>query len=223
MKVDVTFVLDISGSMSDYWNKVVKGYNHFLKAQREAEGRCVFSLVLFGENVYTPIEGEDIEIAPDMIAEEYYDEHRKTGRCNRRLEGGTAYRDGVAEAIKKAQQRQANAKHKADKVIIITLSDGGDNESNIMLTQLTSKIENQRAEGWEFMFIGIGYMDANDYYKATRGYADGSHIFVHVNRSSKDDVNVIYETLDETLTVMREGEATAADLAGIYNKHKKEG
>lgn len=149
MKKDYThiiFILDRSGSMMGVWNDVKGGYAEFVKQNKEAKGKCTFSLTAFDTeylvvNSVVPINevSEQLEVYP---------------------RGGTALYDAVGRTIVEQGEKLAALPEdeRPDKVLCVIQTDGYENSSQEYngpaLQQLIT--EQKDKYNWDFNFVGAG-------------------------------------------------------------------
>lgn len=135
MKVDVTFVVDRSGSMFNASKDVEGSIATFLEEQSAVSGDIKFSLVEFNAEVNIVCSAVELEDFPKYV-------HKPRG--------GTALNDAVGIAVTEALSRQA------DRYIIVVQTDGHENSSRYWsqkaLKTLISSLE--ATEKWEFVFVG---------------------------------------------------------------------
>ena len=132
---ELVFILDKSG-----------GFNSMLNKQREENGECRVTTVLF-DNRYTLLHDRiDIRAVSPMTEKEYF------------VGGSTALLDAIGRTIGKisAVQKNTAEDYRADKVIFIIITDGAENSSReFSAKQVKNLIEREKeAHGWEFLFLG---------------------------------------------------------------------
>jgi len=141
--VDITFLLDRSGSMRRIAEATIQGFNQFLKDRQQADGEGRMTLVQFndkGDALYLGIPVR--EIVP-LDAASY------------RPWGNTALLDALGWAVEQTKARLAVAGG-ARKVVFVVLTDGVENASrHYSRSQVFDMITRQREQhGWEFLFLG---------------------------------------------------------------------
>ncbi len=143
---ELVFILDKSGSMGGLEKDTIGGFNSMLKKQKEEQGECRVTTVLF-DNRYTLLHDRiDIQAVSPMTAREY---------C---VGGSTALLDAMGRTIGKisAVQRNTAEEFRAEKVIFIIITDGEENASKeFSSTEVKKMIRREQEEhGWEFLFLG---------------------------------------------------------------------
>lgn len=165
--VNVIAILDMSGSM---WGKEVEtrgGFNSFLEQakadQRKEGGKVTVSLTCFDTEFIKVFDTTPIEQARVITALEY------TPR------GNTALYDAIGRTI------SGRTFPKEEKVMVIITTDGQENSSTDWVDRTSvhrsgyggdpgrlvrELIAQKEAEGWEFMFLGVGL----DAFAASRAF-----------------------------------------------------
>ena len=142
---ELAFILDKSGSMHGLEKDTIGGFNSMLDKQKAAEGECRVTTVLFDSNYTLLHDRIDIAAVRPMTDEDY---------C---AGGSTALLDAVGTTIDKIRNVQKNSAEegRAEKVLFVIITDGMENSSReYSLRNVRSMIEEQRKNGWEFVFLG---------------------------------------------------------------------
>ena len=144
LPVDITLILDRSGSMQSLSNQVILSFNDFLEEQKTIEGEATVSLVQFNHEYSLVYEGIDLQNAKQLNTDNYH------------AIGNTALFDAIGRTIQETKERVKPGT--ADVVFVIT-TDGLENASQ---EYSGSQIKDMIAEcetdyGWHFM-----YLAAND-------------------------------------------------------------
>lgn len=143
----INLVLDRSGSMHGGKRAgAIEGVNAFFAEQRALEGEALLSLTLFNTDFDVRYVGADLSEVPDLgTAENPY-------QCV----GGTALYDAVITTIKGTDEWLLNHRDFTGKVLCLINTDGEENSSTATLDQVNDLINAKTAQGWEFMFLGVG-------------------------------------------------------------------
>lgn len=138
--VDITMILDRSGSMGSLTEKVISSYNDFLDEQKTVEGEALFTLIQFDDKYEPNYAGVDIQKAGELTTTSY--EPR----------GRTALFDAIGRTIVETKERITPGT--SDVVFVIT-TDGLENASQEYTgEQINELIESCESEyGWHFMFL----------------------------------------------------------------------
>ena len=115
----ICIVLDASGSMSSIEDDTKGSFNAFLKKQKESEGKTVFDLYQFSDNVKRIVEHVDLATFSDDLMAKY--------TCS----GCTALNDAVCTAIDTLGKELASMKEedRPENVVFVIITDGMENAS----------------------------------------------------------------------------------------------
>ncbi len=149
MKKDLTelvFILDKSGSMAGLEKDTIGGFNSMLARQREEDGECRVTTVLF-DNGYELLHDRINIRAVAPISEKDY-----------RVGGTTALLDAIGLSVKKLAAVQMNTAeaYRAEKVLFVIITDGEENASRYFSAEKVKEMISHEKEkyGWEFIFLG---------------------------------------------------------------------
>lgn len=143
---ELVFIIDRSGSMSGLEADTVGGFNSLIEKQKNEEGECLVSAVLFNhmsEVIYDRKSLNDITV---MSRKDYIP-------C-----GSTALIDATAEAIRHIGlvHKYARKEDVPEHTLFVILTDGMENASTkYSRRELKEMISRQQEKyRWEFIFIG---------------------------------------------------------------------
>ena len=142
---ELVFILDRSGSMGGLEADTIGGFNAMLKKQREQEGKCFVSTVLFDHETLVLHDRIPIADVKPMTEKDY------------QVRGCTALLDAVGGSIGYIERVQGYLPegYRAEHVIFVITTDGMENASQkYTYSQVRSEIERKKADGWEFLFLG---------------------------------------------------------------------
>jgi uncharacterized protein YegL len=142
---ELVFVVDRSGSMGGLESDTIGGLNATLAKNREVEGECIVSIVLFDNTSEVIVDRKPIDEVDALTTAQY------------QVRGCTALLDAVGDAIRHAARVQGYMPdgHKAGKVIFVIITDGQENASRRRTyAEVKQMIEEKRSAGWEFVFLG---------------------------------------------------------------------
>lgn len=137
-RINITAILDRSGSMSSIIDDSIGGFNSFLKEQQESkDGEAWMSINLFDDT------HEELESLKPI------DQIKPLHRANYVPRGMTSLYDAIGKALTKlkADNHENN--------IIVILTDGGENSSReFNLSTINTMISEAEAKGWKFIYLG---------------------------------------------------------------------
>ena len=143
---ELVFILDKSGSMAGLESDTIGGFNSMLQKQREVEGECRITTVLFDNRYELLHDRIDIRAVSPMTEKEY------------RVGGSTALLDAIGRTIHKLAGVQKNTaeEYRAESVMFVIITDGQENASReFSPDKIKSMIQMEKEKyGWEFVFLG---------------------------------------------------------------------
>ena len=191
---DVTervFILDRSGSMSGLESDTIGGFNAMIEKQKQQEGECYVSTVLFDDESDVLHDRVRLENVPKMTDKDYT------------VRGCTALIDAIGGAIHHISNIHKYARPEdvpAHTMFVIT-TDGMENASRTYTSvQVKKMIEKQKEKyGWEFLFIGANI----DAVETASRYGIGRDRAVNY-RADKKGTDVLYRSISRTISDYRE-------------------
>ena len=142
---EVVFILDRSGSMSGLEEDTIGGYNSFLNKQKEEDGECLISTVLFNNKSEVVHDRIDIREIENMTRNDYF------------ASGATALIDAMGSSIHhiRSVHKYIREEDRPEHTIFVIITDGLENASHKYSSKEVKKmVEKQKKEGWEFIFLG---------------------------------------------------------------------
>ena len=143
---ELVFILDKSGSMSGLEKDTIGGYNSMLAKQKNVQGDCHITTVLFDNNYELLHDRIDIRAVSPITEKEY------------QVGGSTALLDAIGSTINKIgnAQKHTAEEYRAEKVMFVIITDGEENSSReYSAEKVKSQIERQKSKyNWEFIFLG---------------------------------------------------------------------
>ena len=142
--VNVSFLLDRSGSMNSLTEDVIGGFNTFVANQQSVAGNCIFTAAQFDgtdpfELLYDRVPITDVE---ELDADRY------------QPRGNTPLFDAVAALINNVQSGSGNTEAGVEQILVV-FTDGLENASRTWTRdQLFDLIEQKKMQGWTFVFMG---------------------------------------------------------------------
>lgn len=142
---ELVFILDRSGSMRGLENETIGGFNSMIEKQREIDGDCQVTTVLFDTEYELIHDRVDIRKISDLTNRQYY------------VRGATALLDAVGQTVDNIGNLLKNTAEelRPEKVIFVITTDGEENSSrNYSHTKIKEMIERQQTKyGWTFLFL----------------------------------------------------------------------
>lgn len=142
---EVVFIIDRSGSMARQESDIIGGFNAMIEKQRRSDYPALVTTVLFSNRLSTLHDRVPLEQVQPMTCSDY---------C---VGGNTALLDAMGETIRHIQNihRYARLEDRPAKTLFIIMTDGLENSSRQFNNgQIKRMVQEQRAVGWEFLFIG---------------------------------------------------------------------
>lgn len=144
--MDITIVLDRSGSMAAIREDTVGGFNTLLDEHKAQPGSANLTTVQFDDHYDVLYEGRRIQSVPSLTAQTFVPR------------GSTALLDAVGRTLNATGARLASQPEsgRAGKVLFVIMTDGMENASHeFSQRQISEMITHQREKySWEIVFIG---------------------------------------------------------------------
>lgn len=146
MKTELVFILDKSGSIHGLEQDTIGGFNSMLQKQKELDGECRITTVLFDNRYELLHDRIDIRAVSSMTEKEY------------QVGGTTALLDAIGRTVQKLVSVQKNTakEYRADRVLFVIITDGQENASREYSSDRVKEMIQLEKEkyGWEFVFLG---------------------------------------------------------------------
>lgn len=146
--MDVTILLDRSGSMGGERNEVIEGFNKILRDQQAmAEGEARLTLLQFDDHFQVDFENKPIKECSFLTEKDYVPR------------GGTHLLNAVARAVAMIDERLNKCKDedRPGKVVLTIFTDGGENCSipEVTFDQFQELIKSRREkQSWTIALVG---------------------------------------------------------------------
>ena len=145
-KLDVVFILDKSGSMSNQVDNTISSFNEYLEKEKKNKYKTYITTVLFSDKYSLLHDREDIKNVKKITEKDYY------------VEGCTALYDALGNTIHSMKNKDT------DKVLFIIITDGYENASREYKKDDIKKLI-EKNKDFEFIYIGAdidSYAAGND-------------------------------------------------------------
>ena len=145
-KLDVVFILDKSGSMSNQVDNTISSFNEYLEREKKNKYKTYITTVLFSDKYSILHDQVDIKEVKKITEKDYY------------VEGCTALYDALGNTINSMKNKDT------DKVLFIIITDGYENASIEYKKDDIKKLI-EKNKDYEFIYIGAdidSYAAGND-------------------------------------------------------------
>lgn len=142
---ELVFILDRSGSMAGLESDTIGGFNAMIRKQRQLEGDCLVSTVLFDNVSQVLHDRVDIRQIRELTEEDY------------QVRGCTALLDALGGAIRHIRNvhKYIRAEDVPEHTMFVITTDGMENASRTYRAdQVKAMVKQQEKKGWEFLFLG---------------------------------------------------------------------
>ena len=147
VKLDITVIMDSSGSMEEIQDDAIGSFNTFLADKKKLYTNSRMSIVLF-DNEYI-IHMKDMPII----------EIQPLNRKSYRPKGSTALLDAIGRTINAIENRE----HVSEEILIAVLTDGRENSSKeYSLDLIKEMIQDRENIGWDFIYLSADPSAFND-------------------------------------------------------------
>lgn len=208
---ELVFITDKSGSMSGLEKDVVGGINSTIKKQREIDGECLISLVLFNTKNEVVYDRVSLKKIKEMESDDYSPY------------GCTALIDALGDSIHhiKNVHKYIREEDRPGHTIFVITTDGLENASvKYDSDQVKRMIRKQKKQGWEFIFLAAN-IDAVQTAKTYGIEEDRAVNFVNDSRGYETN----YRVLNNAFRCMRSNgyipKDWEEDIKKDYNSRKQ--
>lgn len=204
---ELVFILDRSGSMSGLESDTIGGFNSFIEKQKEVDGECLVSTVLFNQVSKVIYDRVSLKEIRKMTGDDYLPS------------GTTALIDAMGDAIHHIRNvhKYIREEDVPEKTVFVIITDGLENASTRYSSDDVKKMVSQQKEkGWEFLFLGanIDAVETAKHYGIEEDRAVRFHSDAKGHRKN-------YEVLSDAIRECRVSGGIAAEWsAGITEDYK---
>ena len=207
---EVVFILDRSGSMAGLESDTIGGFNSFVEKQRQEEGECLVSTVLFNQLSRVIHDRVPIDEIRNMNREDYF------------ASGTTALIDAMGDAIHhiKNVHKYIREEDVPANTVFVIITDGLENASHRYTSdQVKKMISQQKEKGWEFLFLGAN-IDAVETAKKYGIEEDRSVDFLNDTQGIKANFKAVSKSVSSVRNMGRINEKWAKEIKEDYKKRK---
>lgn len=205
---ELVFILDRSGSMAGLESDTIGGFNALLKKQKQEDGDCFVSTVLFDDRCEVLHDRVPLEKVKPLTDKDYT------------VRGCTALIDALGGAIHHIGNIHKYARPEdvpAHTLFVIT-TDGMENASRrYTADEVRKTVERQKEKyGWEFLFIGANI----DAVETAGRYGISADRAANYNADGAG-THILYESVSETVASVRANRAVSDDWNARLEKDYK--
>jgi len=180
--LDITVILDRSGSMDAIRDDAIGSFNAFLRERKEKNPESKMSLVLFDDQYEVRQTGVPIQSVDPLSYETYIPR------------GSTALLDAIGRTIRTIEERA----HEDEEVLVAVLTDGQENASvRYRLEQIRELICEKESRDWDFVYLSADPSAFSD--ASTMGFATS-----RTARFRKENIGEAYDEMNSLLEMKRE-------------------
>ena len=207
---EVVFILDRSGSMAGLESDTIGGFNSFVEKQRQEEGECLISTVLFNQLSRVIHDRVPIDEIRNMNREDYF------------ASGTTALIDAMGDAIHhiKNVHKYIREEDVPANTVFVIITDGLENASHRYTSdQVKKMVSQQKEKGWEFLFLGAN-IDAVETAKKYGIEEDRSVDFLNDTQGIEANFKAVSKSVSSVRNMGRINEKWAKEIKEDYKKRK---
>ena len=186
---ELVFILDRSGSMAGLEKDTIGGFNSMIEKQKEQEGKCYVTTVLFDHELLTLHDRVPLTDVAPLTDRDYT------------VRGCTALIDAIGATVAKidAIHRYQRPEDVPANVMFVITTDGLENASREYTSdKVKAMIEEHKKQGWEFLFIGAN-IDAVETAKHF-GISGDRAVNYHADRKG---TSVVFNAVSKAVGKMR--------------------
>lgn len=205
---ELVFIIDRSGSMYGLEKDTIGGFNSLIEKQRNEDGECYVSVVLFDDVSEVLYDRVKLENVREMTADDYS------------VRGCTALIDALGGAIHHIGNIHKYARNEdvPEHTVFVIITDGMENASRMYSSdRVKNAVKRQKEKyGWEFLFIGANI----DAVETAANYGIGADRAVNYNADSKG-TGILYETVSSAVEQIRANAPLCSEWSAELDKDYK--
>lgn len=204
--VDISVLLDRSGSMDKVRMDTIGGFNSFIEEQKKDEVNDIrLSLYQFDDNYQVDYENQSIKIAP-ALSEKTFVPH-----------GWTALYDAIGKTMKSMGERYSkmSEEDRPEKVIFVVITDGEENSSTeYSFDDVKTMIEHQQSKyNWKVIFLGSELKTVNQ--AKSMGVSSGNTLNY---KNNSRGISAMYKSMSRGITGMAAFDMNSENGSELYSK-----
>lgn len=162
----IAVVMDRSGSMEDICDITIKGFNEFLKNQKEQPGDCVMYYTHFDHEYNIVHSYVPLANMPELTTETY------------QPRGNTALLDAVGRTIRQVGQDLAarSEDERPSNIVFVIQTDGMENASHEYTRQQVFDLISEHRDLWKWNFLFLGASQDSMQEAQSMGIASGQSL-----------------------------------------------
>ena len=202
---ELVFILDRSGSMEHLTEDTIGGCNSMIAKQKEEDGECLVSTVLFASDCEVIHDRLPLAEVPKMTRREY---------C---AAGCTALYDALGGAIRHIAtiHRYAREEDRPERTLFVITTDGMENASRKYRGREVRRMveEAKKKDGWEFLFLAAN-IDAAETAESIGIPREASMNYT----ADSAETAKLYRRISRAVGTMREGAPMEACIAAMKSE-----
>lgn len=186
-EMDVIFLLDRSGSMSNVVEDTIGGFNSYLEKQKKNKYKTKVTTILFDDKYEVLYQRKPIKDVQKLTENEYY------------VRGCTALMDAIGKTINTLDKEV-----KDNKVLFVITTDGLENASHEYDKKKIKKLISKH-NNWEFIYIGA---DVDSFSEASSIGIRATNTASY--RKDKRGVGLLFDSIDLASKCLYEQESLSS-------------
>ena len=194
-KININCILDMSGSMNSIIEDARKGFNEFLKEQKQSKHKIKFTLMFFDTSFYIPYKNKNIKKVKKVNKDTYY------------ANGGTALYDAIGISIDDYIDKLGKTpkERRADKTLFVILTDGEENSSKKYHKDLIKSMVTEMREEFKAEFIYLGANQDSCFQAESMGM-NGNNSFDY--DATSDGISIAYANMSKAASYYSDNDVT---------------
>lgn len=194
-KINIICILDMSGSMISIIEDARKGFNQFLKEQKQSDNKIKFTLMFFDTSFYVPYKNVNIKKVKKVNEDTYY------------ANGGTSLYDAIGLSIDDHVDKLGKTpkEKRPDKTLFVVLTDGEENSSTVYHKDLIKAMVTEMREEFKAEFIYLGANQDSCFQAESMGMS-GNNSFDY--DATGDGISIAYANISKATSYYSDNDVT---------------